>query len=106
MALRIASLLPSTTEIVARLGLADALVGVTHECDFPASAVEGRAIMTSTSMPSPHTLSQEEIHDIVWNSVRKAGFTGLTIVLAPMGPWKESPRNSHPRPNCPSGPLR
>lgn len=33
---RIVSLLPSATEIVCELGLGDALVGVTHECDHPA----------------------------------------------------------------------
>jgi iron complex transport system substrate-binding protein len=33
--MRIVSLLPAATEIVAALGLADALVGVSHECDFP-----------------------------------------------------------------------
>lgn len=32
---RIASLLPSATEIVAALGLTDRLVGITHECDHP-----------------------------------------------------------------------
>lgn len=32
---RVASLLPAATEIVAALGLVDALVGVSHECDFP-----------------------------------------------------------------------
>jgi iron complex transport system substrate-binding protein len=34
--LRIASLLPSATEIVCALGLRESLVGVSHECDWPA----------------------------------------------------------------------
>jgi len=34
---RIASLLPAATEIVASLGAESELVGVSHECDFPAS---------------------------------------------------------------------
>jgi iron complex transport system substrate-binding protein len=34
---RIASLLPSATEIVCALGLEESLVAVTHECDYPAS---------------------------------------------------------------------
>ncbi len=34
--MRIVSLLPSATEILCALGLDDQLVGVTHECDFPA----------------------------------------------------------------------
>ena len=37
--MRIVSLLPSTTEIVCALRLEDALVGITHECDYPASVV-------------------------------------------------------------------
>jgi iron complex transport system substrate-binding protein len=35
---RVVSLLPSATEIVYALGCGEALVGVTHECDFPAAA--------------------------------------------------------------------
>jgi len=38
--MRIVSLLPSTTEIVYALGLGDQLVGVTHECDYPADALQ------------------------------------------------------------------
>jgi len=36
--MRIASLLPSATEILYALGLGDSVVGVTHECDFPPEA--------------------------------------------------------------------
>ena len=32
---RVVSLLPAATEIVAALGMLDHLVGVSHECDFP-----------------------------------------------------------------------
>ena len=34
---RIVSLLPGATEWVCQLGLADRLVGISHECDFPAA---------------------------------------------------------------------
>ncbi|HEV7732789.1 MAG TPA: cobalamin-binding protein [Candidatus Binatia bacterium] len=32
---RVVSMLPAATEIIAALGMVDALVGVSHECDFP-----------------------------------------------------------------------
>ena len=44
--MRIASLLPSATEIVCALGLTDAIVGVSHECDFPPE-IRGRAVLTA-----------------------------------------------------------
>jgi iron complex transport system substrate-binding protein len=36
---RIVSLLPSSTEIICALGLRNCLVGVSHECDYPADVV-------------------------------------------------------------------
>jgi len=44
-ALRVVSLLPSATEIAWALGAGDALVGISHECDFPAE-VRGRRVLT------------------------------------------------------------
>jgi iron complex transport system substrate-binding protein len=35
--MRICSFIPGATEVVAALGLADHLVGISHECDFPSS---------------------------------------------------------------------
>src|SRR3954470_5301709 len=43
--MRIASLLPSATEIVYALGLDDALVGVTFECDEPARARADKVVV-------------------------------------------------------------
>jgi iron complex transport system substrate-binding protein len=42
---RLVSLLPSATEIVYALGLGDQLVGVTFECDEPASARAGKTVV-------------------------------------------------------------
>src|SRR5260370_6123867 len=43
--MRIASLLPSATEIVCALGMEDELVAVTHECDYPES-VRSKPVLT------------------------------------------------------------
>jgi iron complex transport system substrate-binding protein len=43
--MRICSLLPSATEILYALGLGDSVVGVTHECDFPAGAATKPALI-------------------------------------------------------------
>lgn len=60
--MRIVSLLPSSTEIVCQLGLRDALVGVTHECDYPQS-VAGLPKVTRTLIP--HDASSREIDALV-----------------------------------------
>ena len=49
--MRIVSLLPSATEMICTLGLEDQLVGVTHECDFPAF-VRGLPKVTRTLVPA------------------------------------------------------
>jgi len=49
MAQRIASLLPSATEILCALGLADRIVGVSHECDYP-SEISGRPVLTEPKL--------------------------------------------------------
>jgi iron complex transport system substrate-binding protein len=49
--MRIASLLPAATEIVAALGRADDLVAVTFECDEPAGIRERAAVVVDTALP-------------------------------------------------------
>jgi iron complex transport system substrate-binding protein len=44
---RIVTLLAAATEIVAAVGAADELVGVSHECDHPPDAVAGRPVLTT-----------------------------------------------------------
>lgn len=51
---RIVSLLPSATEILCSLGLQDRLVGVSHECDYPAG-VEELPVVTSSKIASGQT---------------------------------------------------
>lgn len=47
--MRVATLLPSATEIVCALGARSDLVGISHECDFPAE-VRGLPILTTTRL--------------------------------------------------------
>jgi iron complex transport system substrate-binding protein len=48
VAVRIVSLIPSGTDIVVALGLAESLVGVSHECDNPAVVGRGLPVLTSS----------------------------------------------------------
>ncbi|RIK42945.1 MAG: cobalamin-binding protein [Chloroflexi bacterium] len=50
--MRIASLLPSATEIVGALGLEETLVGVSHECDYPPDVVAGLPRLTRSALPA------------------------------------------------------
>ncbi len=70
---RIVSLLPSATEIVCRLGLQDALVGVTHECDHP-SGVAGKPRLTASRI-AHQTMSSVEIDHAVRSQLDGHGST-------------------------------
>lgn len=56
--MRIATLLPSATEIVCALGLADEIVGVTHECDYPPD-VRTRPVVVHPRVDSVTRTSRE-----------------------------------------------
>jgi iron complex transport system substrate-binding protein len=49
--MRIVSLVPHATELLYALGLGDSVVGVTHECDFPAQTA-GVAKITRDKLPA------------------------------------------------------
>ena len=57
--MRICSLLPGATEIAFALGLGDHIVGVTHECDYPADAKNKPVIVRGVIDPS--RMSSREI---------------------------------------------
>ncbi|GHE85437.1 cobalamin-binding protein [Amycolatopsis deserti] len=60
--MRIVSLLPAATDIVAELGLLGDLVGRTHECDWP-PGVEGVPVVTGSGLDT--TMSSREISQAV-----------------------------------------
>ena len=80
--MRIVSLLPSATEIVCALGLGEQLVGVTHECDWPAFVL-GLPKVTRTLIP--HDATTRRIDDLVRERLRtqRALYTlDLTVLEA------------------------
>ena len=66
--MRICSLLPSATEMIAQLGLIDSLVGVSEECRWPPEVV-GKPVVTAARI-DPSTLSSLEIDQAVRDSLR------------------------------------
>lgn len=65
--MRIVSLLPSATEIVAELGLADDLVGVSAECRWPAEVI-GKPVVSAARVDFS-TMSNAQIDAIVRTSI-------------------------------------
>lgn len=65
--MRICSLLPSATEIVASLGLVDALVGVSEECDWP-PRVRELPVVTASRVDT-NRLSSLEIEQAVRETI-------------------------------------
>jgi len=74
---RVASLLPSATEIMGHLKLQHLLVGVSHECDvapeksdLDALLSNGTCVRLTSSEINPMQMSQEEINTAVMGSLR------------------------------------
>lgn len=67
--LRIVSLIPSATEILAALGLTDAVVGRSHECDYPPE-IQDRPVCTEARLNSSAPSAQ--IHHDVNNILQSA----------------------------------
>jgi iron complex transport system substrate-binding protein len=70
--MKIASLLPSATEIVYALGLGDDLVGVTDECDYPPEAVT-KPVISRSALPQGRIQTPREIDDAVRAQVGQDG---------------------------------
>jgi iron complex transport system substrate-binding protein len=70
--MRIVSLLPSATEIVCGLGLGDALVGVSHECDWPPQVV-GLPVVTEPKIDPAGTSTEID------SAVRRLVTDGLSV---------------------------
>ncbi|MBW4637456.1 MAG: cobalamin-binding protein [Gloeocapsa sp. UFS-A4-WI-NPMV-4B04] len=68
--LRIVSLIPSGTEILAALGLTDAIVGRSHECDYPPE-IKDRPVCTQARLNSEAASAQinNEVKDLLQSAL-------------------------------------
>jgi iron complex transport system substrate-binding protein len=74
--MRICSLLPGATEIAFALGLGDDVVGVTHECDYPAEARQKPVVVRS--LIDSNRMTSLEIDR--WVSERLGSYQGLYVI--------------------------
>jgi iron complex transport system substrate-binding protein len=65
---QIVSFLPSATEMACALGLCEQLVGITHECDYPAE-IKGKPVVVRKALPIKE-MSQREIDEAVSERMR------------------------------------
>jgi iron complex transport system substrate-binding protein len=84
--MKIASLLPSATEIVCALGLEENLIGITHECDYPPQ-VAGKPHLTASRI-SHETMTSAEIDHAVRSQLDGHGsiYDLNTALLAELKP--------------------
>ncbi|HET8580399.1 MAG TPA: cobalamin-binding protein [Nitrospiraceae bacterium] len=61
--MRICSLVPGATEVITALGLADDLVGISHECDYP-PAIKHKPVMVRATIDSDCSSSTEIDHQV------------------------------------------
>jgi iron complex transport system substrate-binding protein len=66
--MRIVSFLPSATEMACALGLADSIVGITHECDYPPE-IKNKPVVVRAVLPLDH-MTQSEIDRAVAERIR------------------------------------
>ena len=74
--MRIVSLLPAATEIVAALGAGSWLVGVSHECDYPPDVVRGLPRVTHSAIDTAQSSGAID------RAVRAAGASATAIDAA------------------------
>src|ERR1700730_9035257 len=65
---RIVSFLPSATAMTCALGLNDRLMGITHECDYPAG-IKDKPIVVRSVLPTEQ-MNQQEIDSAVTERLR------------------------------------